>query len=1153
VRGVVAQRSFRALLPAFALALALVATAIGGSHPARAAAPLPVQVGDEKLLTRETPHPLPVLTAGEPVWRDVFREPGASYIAVHFASFRLGPGERVVVATPDGAAAYVFEGDGKPLAGGAFWATHVPGDTCVVTTYAGGGAAGEGYVVDRIAHGRASGIVSLPPPAPPSSDGFGSLSICGSDDSNWAKCYQTTEPAIYGQSRAIARLLVDGTRACTGWLVGCGGHLLTNHHCIATPADAVNTDYEFMAEGPTCATNCAGFGACPGAIEATFGTLVKTDAARDYSLVLLPVNLSSTYGFLRMRDGPAVVGERIAINGHPGGWGKRFAVASTDPSDPSGYCQIEGLAEPACETGGPSDVGYFCDTQDGSSGSPVVATSDGRVVALHHCADCPNRGVPIQSIVADLRATNDLPACAIQQLAGGVAWDAPSYSCAGTAILTVRDDSITSQPAQSVSVSSSAEPVPETVVLAASPPGSGIFVGSVALAAVPPVHGDGQVSVAHGGSIGVTYIDADDGSGGTNVPRTASATIDCVTPVITNVGATGVTGSGATLTWTTNEPATSESHYGPSSPPASNAESAALVTGHALVLSGLSECTNYLYDAVSRDAAGNTATDNRGGAFYAFTTPRNTNPVYMSASAPVPIPDNSPSGAVMGITVSDIHTVLDANVTVDITHPFDSDLILSLLPPQGPPILLANRRGGAGANFAHTVFDDEAAGPISAGTAPFAGSFRPESPLGAVDGIAASGVWTLKAVDAQGSDTGTIDGWSLTLTVPAGVCGPSIEYAGAVPADACQGSGASGGDGSLDPGEAATLPVTVRNNGTVPLTNVTATLASGTGGITITRGAAALPDIGVGAAQPTIAPHFAFAVDPAVACGSLIAFTLQVASSQGSWVRTFSVRIGAQTTSTAPYSSGDVPKTIPDEGTALSTLAVAGSQTIVDVDAGVTIAHSFDGDLTIDLIAPDGTPLALVNRRGGPGMNFTGTILDDEATSPIGSGTAPFTGRFRPEQPLSLLDGKAANGIWTLRVGDHGMGDSGSLDAWYLALTTLSGWMCGTCAPVPLESASLAWGTADKTSLNWSPAPYASQYALYRGARETLPGLLTSGQDSCTRAVTTGPGSGPILAETPAPGALYWYLAVGRNAAGEGSAGSATAGARIVTSTGNCP
>jgi subtilisin-like proprotein convertase family protein len=1105
-----------------------------------------VRVGDEMLVLRDTPHPLPALSAGEPVWRDVFRVPGASYIAVHFASFRLAPGERVVVATPDGAYASTLEGDGKPLAGGAFWGTHVPGDTCVVTTYAGEGPPGEGYVVDRIAHGRPSGTAFAAP-------GYASLSICGSDDSSWAKCYQTTEPAIYAQSRAVARLLVNGTLACTGWLVGCDGHLMTNHHCIATPADAANTDYEFMAEGPTCATNCASPGACPGVIEASSGTLVKTDAARDYSLVLLPVNLASTYGFLRMRDGPALVGERIALNGHPGGWGKRFAVASTDPSDASGFCQVSGLAEPACEPGGPADVGYFCDTQDGSSGSPVVATSDGRVVALHHCADCPNRGVPIQAIVADLRAAGSLPGCAIEQLAGWVAWDAPSYPCSGAAILTVRDDSIASSTMQAVSVSSSVEPVPETVVLIASPPGSGIFVGSVLLATLPPIHGDGTVSVANGASIGVTYIDADDGAGGTNVPRTDGATVDCVTPVISNVGSTGVTGGSATLTWTTNEPATSESHYGPASPPASLTESAALVTAHALPVTDLSECTTYLFDAVSRDAAGNTATDNQGGTFYSFATPRNANPVYASSGAPVPIPDNNSAGAVKSITVTDIHTVLDLNVTVDITHPFDSDLILSLQPPSGPPILLVNRRGGAGANFAHTRLDDEATTPVSVGTAPFAGTYRPESPLFAADGIGTAGVWTLKAVDTQSTDTGTIDGWSLAFTVPPGVCGPSLAFVGATALDACLGSGGQGGNGTLDPGEAATLPVTVHNNGAVPLTNVTATLASMTGGVTITRAAAVFPNIGVGETKSTLAPHFAIAVDPQVPCGTLIGFMLQLASSQGSWVRSFDVRVGVQTAGTISYSSSEIPKVIPDQGTANSTLGIASDHTIVDVDAGVTITHSFDGDLTIDLIAPDGTPVALVNRRGGPGANFTGTILDDEAASPIASGTAPFTGRFRPEQALALLDGKTANGTWTLRVGDHGLGDTGTLEAWSLALTTLSGWTCGACAPVPLEAVSLAWAPGDKTSLAWSPAPYAATYALYRGVHESLPGLLTASPDSCTRAVTSGTGSGSVLSEAPPPGSLFWYLVTGRNAVGEGSAGAATAGPRLVDSTGNCP
>ncbi|MCP5103524.1 MAG: PKD domain-containing protein [bacterium] len=47
-------------------------------------------------------------------------------------------------------------------------------------------------------------------------------------------------------------------------------------------------------------------------------------------------------------------------------------------------------------------MGYYADTAGGSSGSPVLGYSDNLVVALHHCANCPNRGVPIPSIISDL-------------------------------------------------------------------------------------------------------------------------------------------------------------------------------------------------------------------------------------------------------------------------------------------------------------------------------------------------------------------------------------------------------------------------------------------------------------------------------------------------------------------------------------------------------------------------------------------------------------------------------------------------------------------------------------------------------------------------------------------------------------------------------
>ncbi len=279
-----------------------------------------------------------------------------------------------------------------------FWGIHIPGDVAVVEIYSRGPLAANAVIIDSFAHGY---------PAPRweiSKENFeaGAESLCGIDNSEWAQCYQTTEPTVYGKSRAVLRLLINGSSGCTGWLVGDAGHVLTNEHCITSAFDAQNTDYEVLAEG-ACGQSCASFGACPGTILATSGTLVKNNAALDYALVQLPVNPTAVYGYLQMRGSGAVVAERIYIPGHPGAYGKMIAVKSTDSHDPTGNCQVFSLNEPPC-SGGPGDTGYYCDTQGGSSGSPVIAYSDHAVVSLHHCAACPNRGVPIQAVISDLGA-----------------------------------------------------------------------------------------------------------------------------------------------------------------------------------------------------------------------------------------------------------------------------------------------------------------------------------------------------------------------------------------------------------------------------------------------------------------------------------------------------------------------------------------------------------------------------------------------------------------------------------------------------------------------------------------------------------------------------------------------------------------------------
>jgi hypothetical protein len=112
---------------------------------------------------------------------------------------------------------------------------------------------------------------------------------------------------------------------------------------------------------------------------------------------------------------------------------------------------------------------------------------------------------------------------------------------------------------------------------------------------------------------------------------------------------------------------------------------------------------------------------------------------------------------------------------------------------------------------------------------------------------------------------------------------------------------------------------------------------------------------------------------------------------------------------------------------------------LVDVDATLTIQHTYDGDLDVYLVSPLGSRIELFTDIGGSGDNFLGTILSDTAPdaagaapTPITAGTAPFTGRFRPEGFLSALEGENPNGSWTLEVTDDAGGDVGSLISWSL-------------------------------------------------------------------------------------------------------------------------
>ncbi|MCC5878372.1 MAG: S8 family serine peptidase [Idiomarina sp.] len=107
----------------------------------------------------------------------------------------------------------------------------------------------------------------------------------------------------------------------------------------------------------------------------------------------------------------------------------------------------------------------------------------------------------------------------------------------------------------------------------------------------------------------------------------------------------------------------------------------------------------------------------------------------------VAIPDADPAGITSVITVPDEGVVFGTEVSVDITHTWRGDLIVTLTSPEGTEHMLHNRDGGSADDLIETWNVD---------------SFNGEQ---------MTGDWTLFVSDNAALDTGTLNSWRLVLSV----------------------------------------------------------------------------------------------------------------------------------------------------------------------------------------------------------------------------------------------------------------------------------------------------------------------------------------------------------------------------------------------------
>jgi hypothetical protein len=147
-----------------------------------------------------------------------------------------------------------------------------------------------------------------------------------------------------------------------------------------------------------------------------------------------------------------------------------------------------------------------------------------------------------------------------------------------------------------------------------------------------------------------------------------SAPADTTAPVISNVAAT-ISGSTATMTWTTDEPSSSRVDYGTSATSlTSSATSSDSGTTHSVTLTGLAATTRYYYRVTSVDPSGNSATTPASGSSAASVAPTST-----------PMTDAVPADFAAG-TASSSYVAGNADAQVVLAPTYVAELTGAALP-----------------------------------------------------------------------------------------------------------------------------------------------------------------------------------------------------------------------------------------------------------------------------------------------------------------------------------------------------------------------------------------------------------------------------------------------------------------------------------------
>lgn len=345
-------------------------------------------IGRLEKISIQTAHPyLPESVAGG--WTRIVKDSGATYLRLHFKRFDLADGDRLEIGGADGAEPRVYTGRG-PAGTGEFWAFTVAGDTAVLTLTALSGGR-DGLEIDAYGRGvepifgsmggAAAGgpsqyssagdhTVDLPIPEP---DPAGL--VCGGQDWRDVACYGYDYPVEVHDARAAVLAIEGCCSASTAFKVSDSGQFMTAYRQSVSDLE-LRLDYQNLDCGGDTASS-------PGVVRGS--EVLRADPLLDYTL-FSTVGDATAIPCLQLDRRQPALGERIFIPQHPWGAPKQLAIWSD--LDIGGFCVVDPI--PANLVQPTQEIGFLCDTAEGSLGAPVVSGATHRVVGINHVGRCPN-------------------------------------------------------------------------------------------------------------------------------------------------------------------------------------------------------------------------------------------------------------------------------------------------------------------------------------------------------------------------------------------------------------------------------------------------------------------------------------------------------------------------------------------------------------------------------------------------------------------------------------------------------------------------------------------------------------------------------------------------------------------------------------------